>query len=58
MAVLLWRGFLGFGAGGMWELVNRLRVRSALALSFRAAFVASAFNLGFGVLLARPSWCH
>lgn len=52
MAVLLWRGFVGFGAGGMWEVVNRPRVWSALALSFRAAFVASLVNLIFGVLLA------
>jgi sulfate transport system permease protein len=52
MAVLLWRGFIGFGAGGMWEVVNRPRVWSALELSFRAALVASLFNLVFGVLLA------
>ncbi len=52
MSVLLWRGFIGFGAGGMWEVVNRPRVWSALALSFRAAFVASLFNIVFGVLLA------
>jgi sulfate transport system permease protein len=52
MAVLLWRGFIGFGAGGIWEVVNRPRVWSALALSFRAALVASLFNLVFGVLLA------
>lgn len=52
MAVLLWRGFVGFGLPGMWEVVNRPRVWSALALSFRAALVASFFNLVFGVLLA------
>jgi sulfate/thiosulfate transport system permease protein len=52
MAVLLWRGFFGFGVGGMWEVVNRPRVWNALALSFRASFVASLFNLVFGVLLA------
>ncbi|AXC50960.1 sulfate ABC transporter permease subunit CysT [Paracoccus suum] len=52
MGVLLWRGFIGFGAGAMWEVVNRPRVWSALALSFRAAFVASLFNLVFGVVLA------
>lgn len=52
MAVLLWRGFVGFGAGGIWEVINRPRVWSALALSFRAALVASLFNLVFGVLLA------
>jgi sulfate transport system permease protein len=52
MAVLLWRGFVGFGAGGIWEVINRPRVWSALALSFRAALIASTFNLVFGVLLA------
>jgi hypothetical protein len=36
----------------MWEVVNRPRVWSALELSFRAALVASLFNLVFGVLLA------
>ncbi|GGE23865.1 sulfate transport system permease protein [Gemmobacter megaterium] len=52
LSVLLWRGFIDFGAGAMWEVVNRPRVWSALGLSFRAAFVASLFNLVFGVLLA------
>lgn len=52
MAMLLWRGFVGFGAAGIWEVVNRPRVWAALSLSFRAAFVASVFNLFFGVLLA------
>lgn len=52
MAVLLWRGFVGFGLPGIWDVVNRPRVWSALALSFRAALVASLFNLVFGVLLA------
>jgi sulfate transport system permease protein len=52
MAVLLWRGFVGFGPAGMWEVVNRPRVWAALSLSFRAALVASLFNLVFGVLLA------
>jgi sulfate/thiosulfate transport system permease protein len=37
MAVLLWRGFIGFGAAEMWEVVNRPRVWSALELSFRAS---------------------
>jgi sulfate transport system permease protein len=52
MAGLLWRGFAGFGPGAMWEVVNRPRVWSALELSFRAAVVASLFNLVFGVMLA------
>ena len=49
---LLWRGFVGFGAAGIWEVVNRPRVWSALELSFRAALIASLFNLVFGVILA------
>ena len=52
MSVLLWRGFVGAGVGAMWEVVNRPRVWAALELSFRAAFVASLFNLVFGVILA------
>jgi sulfate/thiosulfate transport system permease protein len=52
MAVLLWRGFVGFGATGIWDVVNRPRVWAALSLSFRAAFIASLFNLVFGVILA------
>lgn len=52
MAVLLWRGFVGFGPTGMWEVINRPRVWNAMALSFRAALVASLFNLVFGVILA------
>lgn len=52
MGVLLWRGFVDFGGGGLWGVVNRPRVWSALELSFRAALVASLFNLVFGVILA------
>ncbi|MBW7057868.1 sulfate ABC transporter permease subunit CysT [Paracoccus bogoriensis] len=52
MAVLLWRGFVGFGAAEMWAVINRPRVWNALELSFRAALIASLFNLVFGVLLA------
>ena len=52
IAALLWRGLVGFGAGEMWEVVNRPRVWSALALSFRAALAAALFNLGFGIVLA------
>jgi len=51
MAVLLLRGF-EFGLTNMWEVVNRPRIWSALTLSFRAALVASLFNLVFGILLA------
>ena len=52
MAVLLWRGFVGFGAAEMWAVINRPRVWNALELSFRAALIASLFNLVVGVLLA------
>lgn len=52
MSVLLWRGFGTLGLDGIWETVNRPRVWSALVLSFRAALVASLFNLIFGVVLA------
>lgn len=52
MSVLLWRGFGTLSLDGIWETVNRPRVWSALVLSFRAALVASLFNLIFGVVLA------
>jgi sulfate transport system permease protein len=52
MGVLLWRGFFGAGPEAMWEVINRPRVWAALELSFRAALVASLFNLVFGVILA------
>ncbi|MGZ3217827.1 sulfate ABC transporter permease subunit CysT [Paracoccus sp. T5] len=41
-----------FGAGNVWEVVNRPRVWSALWLSFRLSFLAALFNLVFGVILA------
>lgn len=40
------------GAEGIWSVVNTQRVRAALWLSFRAAFLAALFNLFFGLLLA------
>ncbi|MGI1660848.1 sulfate ABC transporter permease subunit CysT [Palleronia sp. KMU-117] len=52
MGVLLWRGFFVAGPGAMWEVINRPRVWAALELSFRAALIASLFNLVFGVILA------
>lgn len=52
VAVLLWRGFIDFGGAAIWEVLNRPRVWSVLAPSFRAALVASLFNLVFGVILA------
>jgi sulfate transport system permease protein len=36
----------------MWAVINRPRTWNALELSFRAALVASLFNLVFGVILA------
>ncbi|MGR3200309.1 MAG: sulfate ABC transporter permease subunit CysT, partial [Paracoccus sp. (in: a-proteobacteria)] len=41
-----------FGAAGIWDVVNRPRVWSALWLSFRLSFLAALFNLVFGVILA------
>ncbi|MGD9918896.1 MAG: sulfate ABC transporter permease subunit CysT [Paenirhodobacter sp.] len=51
LGALLARG-LGFGLGNVWEVIDRPRVWAALALSFRLAFFAAAFNLVFGTLLA------
>jgi sulfate transport system permease protein len=52
MGVLLWRGFFGAGVETMWAVINRPRTWNALELSFRAALIASLFNLVFGVILA------
>ena len=51
MAVLPWTSF-SCGRLNVWEVVSRERVWAALLLSFRAALVASLFNLVFGVILA------
>ncbi|MFN3276245.1 MAG: sulfate ABC transporter permease subunit CysT [Paracoccus sp. (in: a-proteobacteria)] len=51
ISALLLRG-AGFGATGIWEVVNRPRVWAALWLSFRLSFYAALFNLVFGVILA------
>lgn len=51
IVALLGRG-LSIGPADLWEMVNSRRIRSALALSFRAALIASLFNLVFGLLLA------
>ncbi|MDK3019230.1 sulfate ABC transporter permease subunit CysT [Pseudodonghicola flavimaris] len=40
------------GPAALWQVVGTPRVLSALALSFRAALIASVFNLIFGLLLA------
>ena len=51
LGALLGRGLL-IGPAELWGMVNGRRVWAALALSFRAAFVASLFNLVFGLALA------
>ncbi|MDP0925668.1 sulfate ABC transporter permease subunit CysT [Paracoccus onubensis] len=51
IAALLGRG-LTIGPADLWEMVNSQRIRSALLLSFRAALIASLFNLVFGLVLA------
>lgn len=51
IGALLGRGLM-IGPADLWSMVNSRRIWSALALSFRAALVASLFNLVFGLLLA------
>ncbi|MFD1911264.1 sulfate ABC transporter permease subunit CysT [Halodurantibacterium flavum] len=51
MGALLLKG-AQFGPANVWEVINRPRVWSALWLSFRLSFLAAAFNLVFGVILA------
>lgn len=51
IGALIWQG-AQFGPLGIWDVVNRPRVWAALWLSFRLAFLAAAFNLVFGTLLA------
>ena len=51
IGALLGRG-LAIGPADLWEMINSRRIWAALALSFRAALVASLFNLVFGMLLA------
>ena len=48
---LLGRG-IAIGPADLWDLIATRRIRSALALSFRAALIASVFNLVFGLVLA------
>jgi sulfate transport system permease protein len=40
------------GLDGLWREINSERVWAALSLSFRIAFLAAAFNLVFGLMLA------
>ena len=51
IGALLLKG-ASFGAGNIWETVNRERIWAALFLSFRLSFFAALFNLVFGVMLA------
>ena len=51
IGALIWQG-AQFGPLGLWEVINRPRVWAALWLSFRLAFLAAAFNLVFGTVLA------
>ena len=51
IGALLARG-AAIGPGEVWQAVASERVRAALLLSFRAALIASLFNVLFGVLLA------
>ncbi|TDX29226.1 sulfate ABC transporter permease subunit CysT [Rhodovulum visakhapatnamense] len=51
IGALLGRGLM-IGPAELWGMVNTRRVWSALALSFRAALIASLFNLVFGLVLA------
>lgn len=51
IGALLGRGLM-IGPDDVWDMVNSRRIWSALTLSFRAALIASLFNLVFGLLLA------
>lgn len=51
IGALLGRG-LAIGPADIWAMVNLPRIRAALLLSFRAALIASLFNLVFGLALA------
>jgi len=51
IGALVGRGLM-IGPTDLWDMVNSRRIWSALTLSFRAALIASLFNLVFGLLLA------
>ncbi len=51
IGALLGRGLM-IGPADLWDMVNSRRILTALTLSFRAALIASLFNLVFGLLLA------
>lgn len=51
LGALLGRGLM-IGPADLWDMVNSRRIWAALSLSFRAALIASVFNLVFGIVLA------
>ncbi len=51
IGALLGRGLM-IGPADLWDMINSRRIWSALTLSFRAALIASLFNLVFGLMLA------
>lgn len=51
IGALLLKG-AAFGVDNVWATINRDRVWAALWLSFRLSFLAAAFNLVFGTVLA------
>jgi sulfate transport system permease protein len=51
IGALILRG-AGIGPAELWRLINSERTWAALRLSFSVAFLASLFNLGFGLALA------
>ncbi|MGR3804428.1 sulfate ABC transporter permease subunit CysT [Marinibacterium profundimaris] len=51
IGALLGRG-IAIGPAELWQMIDTPRIWAALALSFRAALIASLFNLVFGLLLA------
>jgi sulfate ABC transporter, permease protein CysT len=51
IGALLGRGLM-IGPAELWHMLDSRRIWAALALSFRAALVASLFNLVFGLALA------
>ncbi len=51
IGALVGRGLM-IGPADLWSMINTQRTWAALALSFRAALIASLFNLVFGLALA------
>lgn len=51
IGALLW-GAASLGPAELWRIIGTERVAAALIVSFRSAFVASLFNLVFGLALA------